>query len=40
MQQNIRLNFDMLKADELRLWRPGTLAERYFAEDTNQGNLA
>ncbi|ATE61880.1 type I restriction-modification system endonuclease [Thauera sinica] len=39
MQQNIRSNFDMLKAYEPQLWRLGALAERYFAEDPNTSLL-
>jgi type I restriction enzyme R subunit len=39
MQQNIRSNFDMLKAYEPQLWRLGALAERYFADDSNTSLL-
>ncbi len=39
MQQNIRSNFDMLRAYEHQLWRLGALAERYFAEDPNTSLL-
>lgn len=39
MQQNIRSNFDILKAYEPQLWRLGALAERYFAEDPNTSLL-
>ncbi len=39
MQQNIRSNFEMLRAYEPQLWRLGALAERYFAEDPNTSLL-
>ena len=39
MRQDIRSNFDMLRAYEPQLWRLGALAERYFAEDPNSSLL-
>ena len=39
MKNNIRSNFDMLRAYEAQLWRLGALAERYFAEDPNTSLL-
>lgn len=39
MKNNIRSNFDMLRAYEVQLWRLGALAERYFAEDPNTSLL-
>lgn len=39
MNNNIRSNFDMLRAYEAQLWRLGALAERYFAEDPNTSLL-
>jgi hypothetical protein len=39
MKNNIRSNFDMLRAFEPQLWRLGALAERYFAEDPNTSLL-
>ncbi|TSA12872.1 MAG: type I restriction-modification system endonuclease [Comamonadaceae bacterium] len=39
MENNIRSNFDMLRAYEAQLWRLGALAERYFAEDPNTSLL-
>lgn len=39
MKNNIRSNFDMLRAYEMQLWRLGVLAERYFAEDPNTSLL-
>ena len=33
MRQDIRSNFDMLRAYEPQLWRLGALAKRYSAED-------
>jgi type I restriction enzyme R subunit len=39
MKNNIRSNFDMLRAYESQLWRLGALAERYFAEDPNTSLL-
>ena len=39
MNNNIRSNFDMLRAYQVQLWRLGALAERYFAEDPNTSLL-
>ncbi len=39
MKNNIRSNFDMLRAYEVQLWRLGALVERYFAEDPNTSLL-
>jgi type I restriction enzyme, R subunit len=39
MKNNIRSNFDMLRAYEAQLWRLGALAERYFTEDPNTSLL-
>ena len=39
MNNSIRSNFDPLRDYEIQLWRLGTLAERYFAEDPNTSLL-
>lgn len=39
MENNIRSNFDVLRAYEAQLWRLGALAELYFAEDPNTSLL-
>ena len=35
VEDRIRSNFDMLRAYESGLWRLGSLAKKYFAEDPN-----
>ncbi len=39
VKNDIRSNFDMLRAFDAQLWRLGALAERYFAEDPNTSLL-